>query len=125
MNYEIILGFIFLIVNLIGFYLAYLYGYKTKKFRWREYIAIIILPVASVFSLALLYGDKIISLYVLSCAIGFFLEYVIGLTYEKTLNKKLWVYKRLSVRGYTSLLSVPIWGVAGVVFWFLSKMVGL
>lgn len=124
-NQFIYLGFIFLAINLIGFYLAYLYGHKTKKFLWREYFAIIILPLLSIVAMTYLFGPKILTMFVFSSVLGFFLEYIIGLTYYKTLNSRLWVYKRFGIQGYTSLLSVPIWGVAGIVFYFLSKMVGL
>ena len=118
-------GAAFLFFVLLGFYLAYLYGHKTKRFLWREYFAIIFIPLICAGILVYMYGPKIVTFFVVSALMGFFLEYVIGLTYHKTLNSRLWEYKRLSIQGYTSLLSVPIWGIAGLVFFFLSKMVGL
>ena len=125
MNQLIILGIIFIAVVLIGFYLAYLYGRKTRKFRWSEYIAIIIWPILCVFAMAYFLNVKVLAMFVISAFVGFILEYILGLTYHKVLNKRLWKYKRLSVRGYTSYLVIPIWGIAGVVFWFLAKMIGL
>jgi len=118
-------GFIFIVVSLVGFYLAYLYGRKTKRFKWTEYGAILAGPVLSIIILAVLIDIKILTLFLVSASVGFLLEYVVGLTYHKTLNKRLWRYERLSIDGYSSLLSVPIWGIAGVIFWFLGKMVGL
>jgi hypothetical protein len=125
MDKIILLGIIFIFIDLLGFYLAYLYGRKTKRFRWSEYVAIIFLPIIGVFAFAFLFDFRILILFIISCLIGFALEYLIGLTYHKTLNKKLWEYKRLSVGGYTSLLSIPIWGVVGITFWFLGKLLGL
>jgi uncharacterized membrane protein len=122
---TILLGTIFIVVVLVGFYLAYLYGHKTKKFRWSEYIAIIIWPILCVFVMAYLIDVRILAMFILSCCAGFVLEYIVGLAYHKVLNKRLWEYKRLSINGYTSLLTIPIWGVAGVLFWFLGKMIGL
>ena len=118
-------GFIFIVVSLVGFYLAYLYGRKTKRFKWTEYGAILAGPVLSIIILAVLIDIKILTLFLVSASVGFLLEYVVGLTYHKTLNKRLWRYERLSIDGYSSLLSVPIWGIAGVIFWFLGKMIGL
>ena len=118
-------GFIFIVVSLVGFYLAYLYGRKTKRFKWTEYGAILAGPVLSIIILAVLIDIKILTLFLVSASVGFLLEYIVGLTYHKTLNKRLWRYERLSIDGYSSLLSVPIWGIAGVIFWFLGKMVGL
>lgn len=120
-----ILGFIIIIIAFIGFYLAYLYGHKTKRFRWSEYIAITIWPLLGIFVFAYLIDIKILLLFVVSSFVGFILEYMAGLVYHKTLNKKLWEYKRLSLNGYTSLLTIPVWGFMGVVFWFLGKMIGL
>lgn len=125
MDNLIIIGFVFLLITLIGFYLAYLYGKKTKRFRWSEYIAILIWPILFVLFLAYFINVRILSLFLLSSFVGFVLEYIVGLVYHKTLNKRLWHYERLSINGYTSLLSIPIWGVAGVTFWFLSKIIGL
>lgn len=124
-NNFVILGSVFILIILVGFYLAYLYGRKTKKFRWTEYIAIIILPIISIFIFAYLIDIKIINLFIISSFVGFALEYILGLTYHKTLNKRLWVYDRFSIQGYTSLLSIPLWGIGGITWWFLIKMIGL
>ncbi len=124
-NKIVILGLTFIILTFTGFYLAYLYGRKTKQFKWSEYILLVIWPVIFVFGFAYFIDIKIINMFIISSFIGFVLEYILGFSYYKTLNKKLWEYNRLSVGGYTSLLSIPFWGVAGVFFWFLSKIVGL
>lgn len=125
MEKFVLLGFVFLAISLAGLYLAYLYGRKTKKFRWSEYIAIIIWPFLFVLTLVYYIDAKILILFIVSCFAGSILEYILGFAYHKTLNKKLWVYKHLSLNGYTSLLSIPIWGMTGVIFWFLGKLVGL
>ncbi len=88
-------------------------------------MAILTIPLFCIIYLIYLFGLKILVLFFLSSLLGLFLEYVVGLAYYKTLNKKLWVYQQLSISGYTSLLSIPIWGVAGVIFWLLSKIIGL
>ncbi len=125
MDKLIFWGVLFIFIDLAGFYFAYLYGRKTKEFRWREYIAITIFPIIGVLVLTYLFGAKVFALFIASCIVGFSLEYILGLAYHKTLNKKLWEYKRLSINGYTSLLSIPFWGVGGVAFWFLGKLIGL
>lgn len=121
-----LLGTIFLFLCLAGFYLAYLYGRKTKVFKWSEYFAILILPLIFILALTYFIDTRILGLFFVSAFVGFTLEYIVGFTYHKTLNKRLWYYQeRFSINGYTSLLSIPIWGVAGVIFWFLSKLLGL
>jgi len=125
MNKITILGSIIILLDLIGFYLAYLYGRKTKYFLWREYLAILIFPLIGVLAFALLIDIKVLILFIVSSFVGFILEYILGLTYYKTLNKRLWKYDRLNLSGYTSWLSLPFWGIAGVTFWFFAKVVGL
>lgn len=111
--------------SIIGIYGAYLFGKKTRKFRWSEYIALLFVPVVAALSLSYFYGTKLIYFFVASSLIGFLLEYSIGLAYHKTLNKRLWTYDRLGVHGYTSLLTFPMWGIAGVVFWLIAGSFGL
>lgn len=120
-----IIGFVFVILSLAGFWLAYLYGHKTKRFLWSEYIAIITFPLLFVIALAYFVDIKILFLFFVSSVAGFVLEYLLGFGYHKVFSQRLWTYGRFSVNGYTSLLCIPIWGIAGVIFWFLSKMVGL
>ncbi|MCX6763520.1 MAG: hypothetical protein NTZ97_02190 [Candidatus Moranbacteria bacterium] len=120
-----ILGLAFISLMFIGFYLAYLYGRKTKKFRWSEYLAIIILPVIFIIVFALFIDAKIIKLFIISVCVGSVFEYIFGLVYHRTMNKRLWTYDKFSIQGYTSLLSIPLWGIGGVVLWFAIKIAGL
>lgn len=122
---TVVLGFLFIAVTFVGFYFAYLYGRRTKVFRWREYFAIIIWPIILVFVLAYIIDGRIMILFILSCFAGLILEYITGLTYYKTMNSRLWIYTRLSIGGHTSLLSIPLWGIAGVLYWYIGKMLGL
>lgn len=106
-------------------YCAYLYGRKTKAFKWREYFALIAAPVTGSLGLAHFYGQKVIYFFLVACVAGFILEYTIGIAYHKTLNRRLWTYGKYNVGGYTSLLTFPLWGVAGIVFWLLARLIGL
>ncbi len=113
------------LVSVGGFYLAYLYGRKTKRFRWSEYVPLLAAPVGSIGVLAYVYNTKILYLFVVSAVIGLLFEYGVGKFYHMTLNRRLWTYSRYSLNGYTSWLAAPMWGIAGVVFWLLSSGVGL
>lgn len=64
-------------------------------------------------------------MFIASAIVGSVAEGFVGFVYDKVLNKRLWTYNRLSIKGYTSLLSIPIWGIAGILFWFISKFIGL
>lgn len=114
-----------LLISLGGMFGAYLFGRKTKEFKWSEYVVLIAAPVIGSLSLAYFFGKGIIHLFVISSIVGFALEYIIGFAYHKTLNKRLWTYDRYSVGGYTSFLTFPMWGVAGIVFWFFVKLLNV
>ncbi len=115
----------FALASAAGFYGAYLYGRRTKTFHWSEYIALMAGPLLGCLVLATFYGMAMVYLFIASSVVGFVLEYGTGLMYHKTLNRRLWTYGKYSVGGYTSLLTFPMWGVTGVVFWLLSRSVGL
>ncbi len=125
MEKIILLWYIFIFVSFVGYYLAYLYGRKTTVFRWGEYMAIILAPTAFIVFLSFYYSFAIFKMFIVSAIVGFLAEWFFGFIYHKVLNKRLWTYNRLSIKGYTSFLSIPAWGIAGVVFWFLSKLIGL
>ncbi len=116
---------ILLVASLVGIYSAYVYGKNTQTFRWSEYVLLLVVPVLGSLGFALFYGVKVLYFFVASCIIGFVLEYSIGKAYHRTLNRRLWTYGKYSVDGYTSLLTFPMWGVAGVVFWLLARSIGL
>ena len=116
------------IIALTGIGFAYLYGRNTKQFSWREYTALLMGPSLAVLLHSYFIDIKILYLYVVSAVVGFLLEFLLGFLYHQTLNRKLWTYDTEAYaiwNGYTSLLTFPMWGIAGVVFWHLSKIVGL
>src|SRR5574340_52828 len=102
------LGLIFIIVIFFGFYLSYLYGRKTKNFRWSEYFALLLWPMLFVIGFAYLIDKKMLGLFFVSAFAGFILEYIFGLAYYKTLNRRLWTYNRLTIGGHSSLLAIPL-----------------
>ena len=115
-------------ITLLGIGFAYLYGRNTQQFRWQEYLALLLGPHIAVVLQAHFIDIKIIYLYAVSAVVGFLLEFLLGFFYHQTLNKKLWVYDSEAYaiwNGYTSLLTFPMWGLAGVIFWHLGKIVGL
>jgi uncharacterized membrane protein len=116
---------IFGTVSLLGMYAASRYGRKTKKFKWSEYWLLLAAPLLCCASLLYWFGIKILYLFLVSMIIGIFLEYILGYGYHMTLNKRLWTYSRYSLNGYTSWLVLPMWGIAGVAFWLIIRMIGL
>ena len=104
---------------ILGLGIAVAYGQKTKGFRISEYVLLFILPFGYVLWLSPESPD-ILFIFLASCLVGPVLEWLVGFAYHRTLGEPLWTYKRLNISGYTSWLSIPLWGLVGVFFYFLA-----
>ncbi|KKU09731.1 MAG: hypothetical protein UX65_C0015G0006 [Parcubacteria group bacterium GW2011_GWB1_46_8] len=116
---EIFLTFAFLLVT--GLIFGAWYGKKTRGFRWKEYLALLIIPMAGVIWLTYKFGPVIIVLYGISAMGGTFMEYLFGFAYHKAAGRMLWTYNKMPIHGYTSILSIPFWGIAGIFFLLMAK----
>lgn len=67
-------------------------------------------------------GLSVLQVYLVFALVGTFLEWIIGFMYRQIVGEKLWSYHRYAIAEYTSFLSIPIWGLAGVLFWVLAQM---
>ena len=114
-----------LIISFIGACIAYFYGRKTNHFKWSEYLLLLCAPIGASIYLMGVHGVQLFYLFAISALIGFCLEYTLGFFYHKVLGERLWTYGKHNVGGYSSLLTFPMWGVAGIVFWLIAKSVGL
>lgn len=114
-----------LFAGILACLVAYWYGKGVKKFRWSEYIALVLAALVPVGLQLPLYGWPLVQLFVVSMVAGFLAEYLFGLLYHQTLNKRLWTYSKYTLNGYTSYLTIPFWGAAGVFFFVLAKTIGL
>ena len=117
----------FYYVLIVGLFiaLAYCYGRRTKEWKWSEYFLLALAPFVGTAFLAWFEGFKIIIFFALSGIAGFSGEIIMGFFSEKIFEKRLWSYERLSVGGHTSLLTLPFWGGAGIMFLILAKLLGL
>jgi len=89
-------GVAFLFLSAIGFIGAYLYGRASPSFRWRDYVALLSVPVLCIVAMASLIDLRLLVLFVASMGVGFVLELVLGRAYHKTLGTQLWQYNKNS-----------------------------
>jgi uncharacterized membrane protein len=84
-------------------------------------------PIISVLLWSQLYDSKVLYLFVVGSFVGLILEFLLGLIYQLVFQRKLWEYdnKAFALLGHTSVLTIPMWGNAAVVFWITSQFVGL
>ena len=96
---------------------------KKYKFSYIRYLMLLIFPLFATYYIYQIHGIKIIYIFISFSMLGIFFEWLVGFSYQMTLGEKLWEYHRLPLIGkYTSLLGIPLWGLAGVMFWLLSMI---
>ena len=126
MKTVLILFFIVVVEFLLEAYIAKKY-YKTKgwlyniikkhHFSFIKYLIFFGVPFATVMFVVLEYNSDALPVFLLFAVIGTFMEWLIGFAYENVMGKRLWTYNKFNINKYTSYLSIPLWGIAGVVFW--------
>lgn len=126
MNIDAVLD-LFLVTMLVamGWYMAWVWGRNTRKFRWSEYFMYLGGPLIAVALIAIKYGPQVYTLFLMSAVVGFTIEYVLGSTWHAVQSERLWHYKKYSLKGYSSYLMIPLYGVAGVCYFLLANLLGL
>lgn len=68
------------------------------------------------------FGQELIIVYLLFSALGTFLEWLLGFLFRQIMGENLWKYSLFPIGSYTSYLAIPLWGLAGVLFWLTARM---
>ena len=96
--------------------------YKEHPFAFGKYFFWLLFPVLTTVFVATIAGLSLAYIIVAFAAIGTLLEWLVGWSYHRVVGQRLWTYHRYALGGYTSLLSIPVWGLAGGLFWLLAKV---
>lgn len=95
---------------------------KHYHFSFGRYIFLMLFPLIATILLTVSAGATLIKMFIAFAVIGTFFEWLIGYSYHMVVGQRLWTYHRLGLSGYTSLLSIPLWGFAGAVFYLLARV---
>jgi hypothetical protein len=100
-------------------------GLKKKHqiihFKLSRYFFLISIPIIIMFLMSYLISASILKYFIFFATIGTILEYCIGYSYQTIVGQRLWTYNKYSIQGYTSLLSIPLWGLFGALLYLLAK----
>ncbi len=123
----VLVVFATLALILVGFGLGYLYVRNRQRPFWHKFIVLMTAPTVSVLLFACYLDPRFLLVYVVSALVGFVAEFCLGFAYHTIMGTKLWKYdaNAYPLLEYTSWLTLPMWGVAGIVFWTVSKLVGM
>ena len=124
-------AFFFFSVLICGLVLEIVFGrlyhhitknhYKEHHFSYGKYLFYLTFPLFAVIGGMLFGGQGYIAAFVVTAVAGMLTEYFIGWSYHRIVGERLWTYHRFSLNSYTSVLSMPLWGVAGVASLVLGK----
>lgn len=94
---------------------------KKIHFSFGRYIYLLLLPILAFIIMTQWYGLTIFRMFLVSAFLGPILEWVVGLSYHIIVGQKLLTYHRYSINGYTSFLTIPMWGLGGILAYLLAS----
>lgn len=95
---------------------------RKDHFSYGRYFFLFLFPFIGLFYLTRINGVSILHIFSVFLLLGAMLEWFVGFSYHMIVGQRLWTYHRFSLNGYTSWLTIPIWGLGGVFFWLLAKL---
>jgi hypothetical protein len=104
-------------------YFIFKKGFKKYHYKFSRYLFYLLFPIlALIFSFAFT-ASRVFYVFIVFSVIGTVLEWLAGFAYHMVVGQRLWTYHRFSIGGYTSLFSIPLWGLGGVLFYLLEKLI--
>ena len=130
---KMFIPLVFLILIIVGFLLeSNIFQYhflktgkkfKTYHYSFGRYLYYLITPTTATLYAIFSTGEpELLFIFFVFSLLGTILEWLAGFAYHMIVGQRLWTYHRHSLGGYTSFLSVPLWGVGGVLFWLLVQI---
>lgn len=95
--------------------------YKEHHFSLAKYLFYLSFPLLGALLIVLFGNFSLLKVFLVFSGLGTFFEFLGGFAYQRVVGQRLWTYHRLSLGGYTSLLSLPLWGMAGVAAALVSE----
>jgi hypothetical protein len=96
--------------------------YKQYQYSFDRYLFLLLFPLTATFFIASQVGFTLFYVFLAFMIVGSILEWLVGFSYHMVVGQRLWTYHRYGITTYTSLLSLPLWGFAGVLFWLLARV---
>ena len=126
MEYLYLIVFLFIIVFGVGLEVLFsekYFKHRLVHFKFSRYLFLLSIPIISVFIFTYILGFSVIKWFIIFAFLGTFLEYCMGYSYYTVVGKNLWTYNKYSIKGYTSYLAIPMWGLCGVLLYLLSSTI--
>lgn len=128
---ERFIPFIYLLMVVFGFLIEAFFSqthffltkkhYKKYHYSFSRYLILLSLPIISTIFIYGIVGVTVLNVFVIFALAGTFLEWLVGFCFHMVVGQKLWTYNKYNIGTYTSYLSIPLWGIAGVFFYLLAR----
>lgn len=94
---------------------------RKVHFSLGRYAFLMLTPMLTIILFSIKQNINLTTIFISFSVAGTALEWLVGYSYHQIVGQRLWTYHRYSLKGYTSLLSIPLWGLGGVLFWLIAK----
>lgn len=96
--------------------------YRSYHYSFGKYLYFLLFPVVTILYFTAGSNENLLAIFVSFALLGTLAEWIIGFFYHKIVGQRLWTYHRYSIGGYTSFLSLPMWGLAGLIFYLFIQI---
>ncbi len=126
---------IFLLIVLCGFIIESVFYLIFKSLFGKNFrqhfkpkivsISIFTIPIWGLVFLITRQNFGFIKIFLLSAIIGTMAESLLGRFLSDVLGKPVWSYDFARIGRFTSWISIPYWGGAGLLFFWIAKLAGI
>jgi Putative ABC-transporter type IV len=116
----VFVGGVFLEIAVVRLHHAHIKTHhKEHHFSFAKYLLLILFPLIACGIILVKEGGDLVSIFIAFSVLGTALEWFVAFGYHQIMGQRLWTYHRYSITKYTSFLSIPFWGTAGILAWLI------
>jgi hypothetical protein len=119
---ALVAGGVLLEVVLFKLFLSFVRSRLSADFILLKYCYLLSIPLLAVLVIMQRTGTVVLYVFFITSLVGTLFEFLAGFAYKRVTGERLWTYHRYTVSEYTSMLSLPMWGLAGVLLWLLARV---
>jgi hypothetical protein len=98
----------------------------SHKYTIGKKVSLLSLPIWGLIALFFFHGAApYVRMFIYASVVGTILEGLMGAAIHKIFGIRIWTYHYGKIGNFTSIYSLPYWGVAGVLFAAIGKMLGV
>lgn len=95
---------------------------KRDHFIFGRYVYLLLAPLVATILIINTHGMSVLKIFFFFALFGPVMEWLVGSSYYQMMGVRLWTYKKFTYKGHTSLLTMPLWGMAGVLFYLIARV---